>query len=126
MGFAEEYHGTDFTGVFDGNNKIIGNAVINQPGSDYIGLFGSTGPSAQIRNLGVEDVNMTGNSSVGGLAVMNYYGTITGCYATGTVSGAGNSVVGRAVVVHRDPDDYKTQPAGNSGPRVACGVIAKL
>ena len=39
-------------------------------------------------------------------------------------SGVGNSVVGRAVVVHRDPDDYKTQPAGNSGPRIACGVIA--
>ena len=32
-------------------------------------------------------------------------------------------IVGRAVVVHRDPDDYKTQPAGNSGPRIACGVI---
>ncbi|MFN7572344.1 MAG: superoxide dismutase family protein [Betaproteobacteria bacterium] len=38
-------------------------------------------------------------------------------------SGAAN-VVGRSVVIHRDPDDYKTQPAGNSGPRVACGVIA--
>jgi Cu-Zn family superoxide dismutase len=32
-------------------------------------------------------------------------------------------VRGRAVVVHRDPDDYTSQPAGNSGPRVACGVI---
>ena len=32
-------------------------------------------------------------------------------------------ILGRAVVVHRDPDDYKTQPAGNSGPRIACGVI---
>jgi Cu-Zn family superoxide dismutase len=39
-------------------------------------------------------------------------------------SGAANSVVGRAVVVHRDPDDYKSQPAGNSGPRIACGVVA--
>ncbi len=38
------------------------------------------------------------------------------------VSGA-NSVIGRSVVVHRDPDDYKSQPAGNSGPRIACGVI---
>ena len=37
-------------------------------------------------------------------------------------SGA-NSIVGRAVVVHKDPDDFKTQPAGNSGARVACGVI---
>jgi Cu-Zn family superoxide dismutase len=34
-----------------------------------------------------------------------------------------NSVVGRAVVIHRNPDDYKSQPAGNSGPRIACGLI---
>ncbi len=85
---------TKFTGVFDGNNQIISNAAINQPGSNYIGLFGYTGPYAQIRNLGVAGVNMTGNSSVGGLAGMNYYGTITNCYATGTVSGAGNHVGG--------------------------------
>ena len=32
-------------------------------------------------------------------------------------------VLGKGVIVHRDADDYKTQPAGNSGPRVACGVI---
>jgi Cu-Zn family superoxide dismutase len=34
-----------------------------------------------------------------------------------------NGVLGRSVVVHRDPDDYKSQPAGNSGPRIACGLI---
>jgi Cu-Zn family superoxide dismutase len=33
-------------------------------------------------------------------------------------------IIGRSVVVHADPDDYKSQPAGNSGKRVACGVIA--
>lgn len=43
---------------------------------------------------------------------------------TGMSLAAGpNSIVGRAVVVHRDPDDYTSQPAGNSGPRIACGVI---
>jgi Cu-Zn family superoxide dismutase len=42
-----------------------------------------------------------------------------------TVKDGPASVVGRAVIVHRDPDDYKSQPAGNSGPRLACGVIAK-
>lgn len=38
--------------------------------------------------------------------------------------GAAQSAAGRSLVVHRDPDDYTSQPAGNSGPRVACGVIA--
>ncbi|MEY4562807.1 MAG: hypothetical protein RLZZ618_2084 [Pseudomonadota bacterium] len=33
------------------------------------------------------------------------------------------SVMGRSLIIHADPDDYKTNPAGNSGPRVLCGVI---
>lgn len=32
-------------------------------------------------------------------------------------------VVGRSVVIHLNPDDFRTQPAGDSGPRIACGVI---
>jgi Cu-Zn family superoxide dismutase len=36
-----------------------------------------------------------------------------------------NSVIGRSVVVHAGPDDLKSQPAGNSGARVACGLISK-
>lgn len=34
-------------------------------------------------------------------------------------------VIGRGLIVHRDPDDYVSQPAGNSGPRLACAVITR-
>lgn len=37
--------------------------------------------------------------------------------------GAPNQILGKALVVHAMPDDYKTQPSGGSGDRIACGVI---
>ena len=45
---------------------------------------------------------------------------------TGITVGSGAAdIVGKGLIVHRDPDDYKSQPAGNAGPRLACAVIAK-
>jgi Cu-Zn family superoxide dismutase len=45
--------------------------------------------------------------------------------ATITVGSGVTDVSGRGLIVHRDPDDFKTQPTGNAGPRLACAVITK-
>lgn len=34
-------------------------------------------------------------------------------------------ILGRTVVIHSDPDDFHTQPAGHAGTKIACGVIRK-
>lgn len=36
-----------------------------------------------------------------------------------------NDVIGRTVVIHSGPDDFKTQPSGNAGTKIACGVIVR-
>lgn len=36
-----------------------------------------------------------------------------------------NEIIGRTVVIHSNPDDFHTQPAGNAGKKIACGVIQR-
>jgi hypothetical protein len=76
-----------FTGVFDGNGRTISNLTYISNNS-YIGMFGCVGVSGQIKDLGLIDINVDAVVSeyVGGLAGRNY-GTITNCYASGSVAG---------------------------------------
>lgn len=77
---------TAFAGVFDGNNHIIRNVIINNPTVSYIGLFGYIRSGGQVHKLGVEDVNIKGHDYVGGLVGYNNGGSISNCYSTGTIS----------------------------------------
>ncbi len=91
-----------FTGVFDGNGHTISNLYFNYGNSgsfyDVYGLFGNVGDgigAPVIKNLGLENVNVTGDAYVGGLIGYLSGGTVENCYVTGTgVSGTGNVVGG--------------------------------
>jgi len=74
-----------FEGSFDGNNLTISHLTIT--GSDYMGLFGRLASGAEVKGIGVVDVNITGSGDhVGGL-VGSSHGFVTQCYSTGVVRG---------------------------------------
>jgi hypothetical protein len=75
-----------FTGVFDGNGYTINNLYINRPSVDYQGFFGYA-DTAEIGNVGLEDINVLGDYYVGGLVGYNYQSVIENNYSAGFVSG---------------------------------------
>jgi hypothetical protein len=77
--------GNKFTGSFDGQNQTISNLSINR--LDYVGLFGRIDSSAEVENVGVINVNITGESYVGGVVGFNDNGNISNSYSTGNVTG---------------------------------------
>ena len=80
-----------FTGTFDGNGHKIVSLYINRPTSDYVGFFGALGDNAEIRDVGLENANVTGQDKAGGLVGLNNGGTIVASYATGSVKVAKDS-----------------------------------
>ena len=76
-----------FTATFDGGalGFTVSNLTINTS-LDRVGLFGQTGPGSVIRNVTLEDVNVTGNKGAGALVGRNA-GSIIDSSATGAVSG---------------------------------------
>ena len=40
-----------------------------------------------------------------------------------TIAGDRDPIVGRSIIIHVSADDFVTQPTGNAGDRIACGVI---
>ena len=84
-----------FTAIFEGNENTISNLFINRSSTSYIGLFGYIkGNTAELRNLGMVEVEVEGSNAVGGLVGVNDEGTVSGSYATGSVAGRQNRIGG--------------------------------
>jgi hypothetical protein len=88
--------GNAFTGVFDGKGYIISGLYINRPTESYVGLFGVIRSVSEIKNLGLEDVDITGNIYVGGLVGYSFGDVINSSYVKGSVNGNGPGVGGLA------------------------------
>jgi hypothetical protein len=92
-----QHQGPAFTGVFDGDGHVITHLTIK--GVGYLGLFGRLSGGADVRDLGVVDVNVSGSAAnIGGLVGYNT-AAVNQCYSTGTVTG--KSSVGGLVGFNR-------------------------
>ncbi|MBN2183449.1 MAG: hypothetical protein JW715_16175 [Sedimentisphaerales bacterium] len=75
-----------FTGTFYGNCHIIENLTVE--GKNYLGMFSQLGSGAEVRDLGLIDIKISGSGDyIGGLVGYNDGGSISNCYTTGAVSG---------------------------------------
>lgn len=83
----------------------------NCGGKDFSGTGGHFNPAAVTHPMHAGDLPAL--LSVDGNA---YLSVLTGRFRV-------EDVVGRTVVIHSDPDDFHSQPAGNAGKKIACGVI---
>ena len=108
-GGSDETDATRFTGSLDGNGHTIMNLytyVKATSGATYTGLFGVTGGSAEIKNLGLKGIYVnvsntsTTESYVGGLVGLVISGTIVNSYAAGeiNVSTRSNGFLGGGLV----------------------------
>lgn len=112
--YKDEYEGHDvtatiihdykFNGIFDGDGHTIKGIRVNITGDNgYVGLFGRLGKGAVVKNLTLDDANITGPQYTGGIAGMNYGGKITNCHVTSNVT------------IHADDATYNSWHGGIAG-----------
>ncbi len=77
-----------FNAILEGNGYTISNLFIDRSTSVGVtGLFGTVANNARIRNIGLIDIQVTGNNYVGGLIGRSYGASVSDSHATGSVSG---------------------------------------
>ncbi len=80
-----------FAGVFEGNGYRISNLQINRDGTNEIGMFAGNSNTGTIRNLGLRDIEVEGNTRVGGLVGRNEGNLINAHVIESRVEGAANN-----------------------------------
>jgi len=78
---------TGFTGTLDGLGHIITGLFIYKSSTDFVALFGLLRESAEIGNVGLAGVDITGYSDVGALVGYNGGAQISHCWSSGNVTG---------------------------------------
>lgn len=82
------------------------------PGGEAHGMWGH--PPHHMGDIGNVDIAQDGT------------GTVTLTTDKWSIGGdPSTNIIGHSVVVHANADDFSSQPAGNAGGRVACGVITQ-
>jgi hypothetical protein len=102
-----------FSGTLDGNGHTIRNLRIE--GSGGLALFGIIDPRAEVRNVGVIDVYVSGTHRPAGLVSTNL-GRVLNCYSTGTV--IGGSYAGGLVALNQGmvADSYSSATVEGANP----------
>ena len=77
---------TRYAAVFEGNGHTISNLFINRPSSNDVGLFGAIRVTSEVRRVGLDGVNVTGQYYTSSL-VGSAYGSIRSSYSNGSVAG---------------------------------------
>lgn len=87
---------TRFRAKFDGNGYVVSNLYMNSFNKkECLGLFGFCGGGCEIKNLGIEDVDITLNTGTGALAGYVENVTISNCYVKGgKINSAGGNAGG--------------------------------
>ena len=101
-----------------------GTPHITLPGyATLVPLLVSTRPEQWSKNLFVFAALLFGNRLLQPDAVVMAFATFAIFCGLSAAVYLLNDIADRALIVHAAPDDYASQPAGNAGARVACGVI---
>ncbi|MBC7765745.1 MAG: superoxide dismutase family protein [Hyphomonadaceae bacterium] len=109
--YSPASEGKPQVGPFGFHMHDMGNCAEGDPNKPFMGAGEHFNPTQQPHG------NHAGDFPV----LFSNHGFAKMCFYTDKFQP--QDIIGKSVMIHQSPDDYRTQPAGDSGKRIACGVI---